>query len=207
MELLTRNGADDLSKSRIVMRGEKDLTGFSGKRWPQYQGEIDPFIALLQSEGVASYLEIGCRYGDTLHAVGMALPEGSRVVAVDLPGGLTGFDDSATYLQRAVDDLRANGYDANVFFGDSHQASMQALVRSLAPFDALFIDGDHTDEGVAADWKTYGPMARIVAFHDIAGHNKWARNIRPLYHRAREGRRWQDFIVNNRNRGIGVLWT
>jgi len=37
-------------------------------------------------------------------------------------------------------------------------------------FDALFIDGDHSEEGVAADFEMYGPLVRkggIIGFHDI----------------------------------------
>ncbi len=38
------------------------------------------------------------------------------------------------------------------------------------PYDFIFIDGDHTQEGVIQDFQAYCPMARsggIVALHDI----------------------------------------
>ena len=46
-------------------------------------------------------------------------------------------------------------------------------MRQHGPYDLVFIDGDHSPAGVRADWQNYGPMARLVAFHDIdAEHGK-----------------------------------
>ena len=120
-----------------------DIAGFSGKPWPQYQFEIQGFIDLLVSEGVRSYLEIGCRYGDTWHAVGSALPKGSRIVALDLPGAKSGFEhkgghqDSGDYLELAAEDLRKKGQDAIVIIGNSHQKETVTVIQKLAPFDAI----------------------------------------------------------------------
>lgn len=190
----------------------EDLPGFSGKPWPQYPEEIEGFIRLLMGEGVRSYMEIGCRYGDTFHAVGCALEKGSILVAVDLPGAKSGMknkgghQDSWKYLLRASDDLRNRGQKSFVILGDSHEESTKAQAAQYAPFDALLIDGDHTAEGVRKDWHDYGGMARIVAFHDIAGDGKWARQIRPLYEELASTHRHREFIFDGKRRGIGVIW-
>lgn len=189
-----------------------DPPGFSGQPWPQYPQEIKPFIQCLKGEGCISYAEVGCRYGDTYHAVGRSLPPGSRVVAVDLPGAKSGFknkgghQNSGEYLHRAAADLRSRGYDTHVIIGDSQASNTIEKVSSLAPFDCIFIDGDHTAKGVWADWRNYSPMARMVAFHDIAGDGRWAKQIRPIFHKCREGRRWQEFVHDGLRRGIGVVW-
>jgi len=190
-----------------------DIAGFSGKPWPQYQVELKGFIQLLKDEGVTSYCEIGCRYGDTWHEVGMSLPKGSKLVAVDLPGAKSGqkhkggHQNSFIYLKQAKTDLVKHGLDAHVIIGDSQDKIIVGTVKCFAPFDALLIDGDHTSNGVKKDLENYGPMARLVAFHDIVGTGKWARQIRPIFLEFAEGKRSVEFVKDGLRRGIGVVWT
>jgi predicted O-methyltransferase YrrM len=57
--------------------------------------------------------------------------------------------------------------------GDSHkQEFLEKVKQSLngRQVDFLFIDGDHTEEGVRSDYNMYSPLVRsggIIAFHDI----------------------------------------
>ncbi|MFP4538472.1 MAG: class I SAM-dependent methyltransferase [Dichotomicrobium sp.] len=183
------------------------VTGFSGRKWPQVQSELAEFIALLQAEGVRSYLEIGCLYGDTFHAVGMALPEGARLVAVDLPGWKHGqpigrHPHSGEYLKRAGADLSRRGRKVDVLLGDSHDVEVVNAVAALGPFDAVLIDGDHTPEGCAEDWRDYGPLGRIVAFHDIAG----IPAVRSVFETARQNRLWREIVAGEPKGGIGIVW-
>lgn len=182
----------------------------SGRKASQRADELPPFIDLLQREGVRSYLEIGARHGDTFHVVAQALPAGSRVVAVDLGGGAWGTRTSVKALKSAVKDLK-HSYDAHLILGDSTQARVIERVRALGPFDAILIDGDHRYEGVKADWLAYGPMGRIVAFHDIVGQGNVTRDAAALP--VEVPRLWSEirtldaveFVGRGSRMGIGVL--
>ena len=188
-----------------------DSIGFSGHRWPQYQEEIQAFIQLLKDEGCTSYLEIGCRYGDTWHAVGMALPKGSKLVGVDLPGTRSGIihshRDSGIYLERAAKDLCKHGRNSHVIIGNSHDQRTIKKAAALAPFDAVFIDGDHTPKGVREDLANYGPMARIIALHDIHGQGNNTRHMMAIFKEFAEGKKSMKFVHDGLRRGIGVFWT
>lgn len=154
------------------------LTTFSGRRASQDEGELTAFCDYLRAAGVKAYAEIGAREGDTFHHVVTALGEGSRGVAVDLPGGLWGKSTTGLQLSAAVDDLSDWAHNVRMILGDSTGPTTIHAVRSYGPYDAILIDGDHTYEGVKADWEAYRDLAPIIAFHDIVGEGQFERVTR-----------------------------
>lgn len=182
----------------------------SGRRASQHPFEIFSFINLLQERGVKRYLEIGSRHGDTFYLVTASLPEGSRAVAVDLPGGPWGVSSSMVALQRAGCLLEEQGYKTSVLFGSSHTEEMRASVARMGPYDAVLIDGDHTLEGVTKDWELYGNMAPIVAFHDIVGTGQFSREnevqVPILWERLKKDRLYREFVGYESKMGIGVVF-
>ena len=66
-------------------------------------------------------------------------------------------------------------YFPNVEFiiGDSHAQETRDMVAKRGPYDFLFIDGDHSTDGVRLDYEMYSPLVRVgglVGFHDY-NHN------------------------------------
>lgn len=187
----------------------------SGRRASQSEYELSSLIALFAETKVRSYLEIGARHGDTFYDVMRSLPVGSKGVAVDLPGGNWGKDSSRHALKECCEDLCSQGYECSYLFGDSKTAATIRLVVGRGPYDAILIDGDHTYEGVSADWQNYRNLAPIVAFHDIDGEGQRSNDAKSLlvevprlWREIREGRRHVEFIEANNPRpmGIGVVW-
>lgn len=180
----------------------------------QDEQEITAFCELIFNEGVMSYLEVGSKFGGSLWRVAMKMPSGSRIVAVDLPNGTRAWKDSSASLAACIEVLKGKGYDAQVIWGDSTDPKIIEQVRALGPFDCALLDGDHRQAGITKDWEAYGPMARMVAFHDVA----WLRaadwqgvridvpllwnHLRPQFERTVEFR----FDASFKNNGIGVLW-
>lgn len=130
--------------------------------------EFEEFRTLMRKEGVRSYLEIGSKNGGSLWRLAMKLDKGARLVSVDLPHGDLSFKTTLPNLQACVSRLKEEGYDAHLIVGDSTAPETVEKVRALSPFDAVFIDGNHTRPFIEKDWANYGPMARIIAFHDIS---------------------------------------
>lgn len=173
----------------------------------QVESEIASFADLLAREGVRSYLEIGCRYGGSLWRVVNALPTSSRVVGVDVP--LLRPEPSQPHLEACIDALNKKGYDAHLVFGNSRAEDTISKVASLGPFDAIFIDADHTICGVTADWNNYRTLGRIVAFHDIAMVGPAKRKpveVSHLWRAIKDDYRHEEFIAEGSEKGIGVLW-
>jgi cephalosporin hydroxylase len=181
----------------------------------QVESEIAGFIGVLQREGVRSFLEIGSRFGGSLWRIANALPKGARIVSCDSGKGMGGRKPGATdALKACVKHLGVDGYDAHLIVGDSHRAQTITEVRKLGPFDAAFIDGDHEYRGVLLDWKNYGPLARIVAFHDVGWikpddyQNSKMVEVPRLWAELKQAYRHEEFIDYSEGPtyGIGVLW-
>lgn len=175
----------------------------------QVDGEVAWLTDLLRREGVKSYLEVGSKYGGSLWRIARALPSGSRVVAIDMPfGDLV----NLPHLRECVSELTKLGYDAHLILGDSTDPKVVEQARALGPYDACLIDANHLLPYVTKDWESYGPMSRIVAFHDIswkahaARRSKTPIQVPEFWASVKDGYRHDQIQLEPRDNGIGVLW-
>jgi len=104
--------------------------------------------------------------------------------------------------------------EVTLLTGNSHDAGFKArLARELngRKADFLFIDGDHTEPGVEADYYDYREFVRpggLIAFHDIVENQPLEINqVYHLWKRIKPGAEVQEFIAdpNQCGFGIGVL--
>lgn len=181
----------------------------------QVDAEIDALADVFRKEGVRSFLEIGSKFGGSLERLANAMPAGSRVVSVDLPRGTQAWPQSEAELKATVGRLQTKGYDTHLIWGDSTAPAVVAKVKALGPFDAVFIDANHTTPYLWKDWENYGMMGKIVAFHDIAWHRSpdWKEGVRidvpEFWHVVKFAwKRVEEFKLcpTGKNNGIGVLW-
>jgi hypothetical protein len=137
---------------------------------PQNKTELEWMLAVIRRLRVCSLLEVGSSFGGTLKRMASVLPKGSKIVSVDLPCDSTPkFLNPLASLKDTCRKLSLLGANVELLVGDSHDAEVVAAVKAHGPFDFCFIDGDHSYEGVKADWENYGPMCKVVGFHDIGG--------------------------------------
>jgi predicted O-methyltransferase YrrM len=131
--------------------------------------EFAPLVALVRSRRPERVVEIGSAQGGTLWAWCQVAADDAALISVDLPSGPFGGDDVDTRAWLAFPRDRQN---LELVRGDSHSDS--TLDRTQAaldgPPDFVFIDGDHTLEGVRRDFQMYGtlvPPGGMIAFHDV----------------------------------------
>ena len=142
--------------------------------WPAYQhpGEFSRLWDLAAENGTRTVVEIGSLYGGTLWWFAQ-LPHIETLISVDLvldyepmrPGIEQARDEWPTRIAPLVPEFRAH-------HADSHSPDTVLRVQNqLAgrPVDLLFIDGDHTADGVRTDWVLWSPLVRpggLIALHD-----------------------------------------
>ena len=95
--------------------------------------------------------------------------------------------------------------------GNSHDLAFQRrLTEELkgAQVDFLFIDGDHTEAGVTADYHGYRGIVRpggLIAFHDIVERQPWPTN--QVYHfwsRIKQQAMTEEIVQHPSQVGFGI---
>lgn len=167
----------------------------------QLKAEFAWLCDIMRREKVRSYLEIGSKYGDSLLLAAMRLTVPSRFVSVDI--------NARKSLAQTMTALAAMGHVSTFVHGDSTDEKTIEMVRSFGPYDCCFIDANHMSDYVQSDFDNYGPMARIVAFHDI-GYRRDAGPINigvpPVWAAIKTRYRYEELCLSPDNYGIGVVW-
>jgi predicted O-methyltransferase YrrM len=152
------------------------ITGVPG--WETEPEEEMLFRLAQQVPADGKIVEIGSEYGRSAACFLMASKPSVTMVSVDLfpeDHPLVG-DLRATYVK--------NLHDAGI--GDrklaivKHDSSSAGREWQFGAIDLLFIDGDHTYEGVLRDIEAWTPHVKVggfVAFHDCAN----GANSHPLH--------------------------
>lgn len=125
-------------------------------------------LKVIERYGIESYLEIGCRNGISLEIISKNLPLGSKICAVDYPLGPWNGSGKKTFaeLMNRCSKI-SKEHSVELVFGNSRDTEVIERVHALGPFDLVYIDGDHTYEGVKADFENYGSICSFIALDDI----------------------------------------
>lgn len=170
----------------------------------QQKIELDSFIDLMNVLEPVSYLEIGSRDGVATRYFVENVPSIREVTCVDMPNGPGGTAGSTFHLRDNLNRLQLD--KRLIYFGDSHNPEIFDGVRECL-YDLVFIDGDHSYEGVKQDVEWYSPLAeQAYALHDIyarpAGR---AYGVRKYWEETKGGQR-VSIRGPKSNRGIGIVY-
>jgi len=141
----------------------------------QIEAELVQLVSEVRELSPRTVLEIGTANGGTLLLWTCLAQHDATIVSIDLPGGKFGggYSERRASLYRR---FAGKGQKLHLLRENSHAVSTCEKARRLFngnPVDLLFIDGDHSYEGVKADWEMYSTLVRpggMIVFHDIAGN-------------------------------------
>lgn len=173
----------------------------------QVPSELQRFANIVASIHPKKVLEIGTFQGGTLCILARLSAPRATIISIDLPGGKFGGGQSK--LRSLLYHTFSKSLQRmHLIRGNSHSEEVVARVRKITQsLDVLFIDGDHTYEGVKHDFASYSPLVRpggIIAFHDVAEHPERAGGDVPRFWNEMKTSYRHEEIIENREQGFGI---
>ena len=181
----------------------------------QNRAEILGLLELLRRRPPRVLCEIGSAGGGTLFLFSRIADPRARLLSIDL---LNSAERRERFSRLVLPDQRLECLE-----GDSHAtATLERFSAWLGSdrLDFLFVDGDHTRDGVERDFEMYGRFVApdgIVAFHDIVADfgsrygrstGAWAGGVPEYWSALKEKRRPLAELIEHPlqdGRGIGVV--
>jgi predicted O-methyltransferase YrrM len=141
----------------------------------QIRAEIVAWLETVAAMKPRCVMEIGTSTGGVLFLLARAAAPDATLIGLDLPraSDAVGHGGVQPWKERYYRGFAARGQTIHLVLGDSHDAATRSRVEALLAgreLDVLFIDGDHSYDGVRRDFRDYSPFVRpggLIGFHDI----------------------------------------
>lgn len=138
----------------------------------QNKKEIYGLLKMLEERDVKTILEIGSAYGGTLFLLSNIAPHNGVIISIDLPAQIFkgGYPK---WREKLYHSFSSNSQKLYLIRKNSHSNEASDEVNTLLEgdnIDFLFIDGDHSYEGVKKDFNIYSKLVKengLIGFHDI----------------------------------------
>ncbi|MBN2964459.1 class I SAM-dependent methyltransferase [Sulfurospirillum sp. T05] len=146
------------------------------------QEELDKLNILAGSlPSSSNIVEIGSYYGASSLAIakGISLKENAILFCIDTWKNTSMSESDKDIYEEFLVNIDTHKHLIRPIRGYSHNVHNQIKHLAKSGIDMLFIDGDHSYEGVKRDWDLYSPMLKsgsVVIFHDVG----WAEGVKKV---------------------------
>ena len=183
------------------------------EQWRIRPGQVrEEFLKLLQilaKRQINSMLEIGTNLGGTLFLFTRVINPHALIISLDLPNGPYGGGYPAWRIP-FYKSFSINDQKMVLLREDSHKPSTLTKVEKIlneSPLDFLFIDGDHSYDGVKADFEMYKSLVRpggIIAFHDICPYTELDLGVNRFWNEIKNQIKSVEIIKDSNQIGFGI---
>jgi len=183
----------------------------------QHRSEIFNLLSILKKRNPKLLVEIGTASGGTLFLFTRVASADATLISIDLPGGKTGGLSGSGYSKLKIPLFKAfclPNQKLHLLRVDSHSEKTKNQLKSILKgkkIDFLFIDGDHSYNGVKMDFEMYSPLVQnngIIAFHDIIPNLPEFSEVDKFWNEIKLQYNYEEFIEYKNNQsgyGIGLL--
>jgi predicted O-methyltransferase YrrM len=138
----------------------------------QVKKEIEGLVEAVAALQPKIIVEIGTNMGGSLFCFTKVAQPNALIISIDLPEGLGG-GGYPLYRSNFYQSFASQKQKMLLWRLDSHKEHTLTQLKKILngqKIDFLFLDGDHSYEGIKQDFEWYAPLVKsggIIAFHDI----------------------------------------
>lgn len=141
----------------------------------QLKDEIKGLVKEVESLKPKIIVEVGTNMGGSLFCFTKVASNNATIISIDLPQG-PGGGGYPWYREYFYHSFVSKSQKMILWRLDSHDINTLSKLKDTLngqKIDFLFLDGDHSYEGIKQDFEWYSPLVRsagMIAFHDINPH-------------------------------------
>jgi len=176
----------------------------------QVMYEIAKLLELVARLKPKTVLEIGTAGGGTLFLFTRVADPEATIISIDLPGGPFG-GGYPRWKIPLYKSFSREGQKIYLIRRSSHDPkTLEEVKRILSGerVDFLFIDGDHTYEGVKKDFEMYSPLVKkggIIAFHDLVpGPFENVGGVPKFWNEIKRNFAYMEIVKDWKQNGCGI---
>ncbi|MFX1328694.1 MAG: class I SAM-dependent methyltransferase [Promethearchaeota archaeon] len=176
----------------------------------QNRFELIEYLKLIKSIKPKIILDIGTAMGGTLFLLSRFSAPDALLISVDLPEIFVGgrkFPNNPSFFKI----FTKKKQKVILIRDDSHKFSTFNSIKKVLnnrKIDILFIDGDHSYEGLKQDFEMYKPLVKsggLVCFHDIvSGSYKKVGDVPKFWNNIRNEFNYREIVENWNQEGFGI---